>query len=117
MSPRFSCIEFACSSSTPVINVIHSLVSRSARVFSPHAPLTLPRSTQFIEVFFIQVCKPPKTPRNPHQLAKMSADKLPKALQATEDDIQLLLAAQCHLGTKNCDKSMENYVWKRRADG
>lgn len=47
----------------------------------------------------------------------MSADKLPKALQATEDDIQLLLAAQCHLGTKNCDKSMENYVWKRRADG
>lgn len=47
----------------------------------------------------------------------MSADKLPAALQATEDDIQLLLAAQCHLGTKNCDKTMEPYVWKRRADG
>jgi small subunit ribosomal protein SAe len=43
--------------------------------------------------------------------------KLPAALNATEDDIQLLLAAQSHLGTKNCDKSMEQYVWKRRADG
>ncbi|KAK1922091.1 putative 40S ribosomal protein S0 [Papiliotrema laurentii] len=47
----------------------------------------------------------------------MSADKLPAALQATEEDIQLLLSAQCHLGTKNCDKTMEPYVWKRRADG
>ncbi|WRT70403.1 40S ribosomal protein S0 [Kwoniella shivajii] len=47
----------------------------------------------------------------------MSADKLPKALQATEEDVQLLLAAQAHLGTKNCDRTMEPYVWKRRADG
>lgn len=41
----------------------------------------------------------------------------PDVLNATEEDIQLLLAAQCHLGTKNCDKTMEPYVWKRRADG
>jgi len=47
----------------------------------------------------------------------MSSDKLPASLQATEEDIQLLLAAQCHLGTKNCDKTMEPYVYKRRADG
>lgn len=46
-----------------------------------------------------------------------SADKLPAALQASEEDIQLMLSAQCHLGTKNCDKTMEPYVWKRRADG
>ncbi|KAI3635132.1 hypothetical protein MIR68_006698 [Amoeboaphelidium protococcarum] len=39
------------------------------------------------------------------------------ALNYTEEDIQLLLAAQCHLGTKNVDSKMENYVWKRRADG
>ncbi|EIW71840.1 40S ribosomal protein S0 [Tremella mesenterica] len=45
------------------------------------------------------------------------SDKLPAVLQATEEDIQLLLAAQCHLGTKNCDKTMEPYVHKRRADG
>ncbi|KAG6375566.1 40S ribosomal protein S0 [Boletus reticuloceps] len=29
----------------------------------------------------------------------------------------LLLAAQCHIGTKNCDKQMEPYVFKRRVDG
>ncbi|TEB37355.1 40S ribosomal protein S0 [Coprinellus micaceus] len=45
------------------------------------------------------------------------SSKLPSVLSATEDDIQLLLAAQCHIGTKNCDKQMEPYVWKRRADG
>ena len=47
---------------------------------------------------------------------KMSS-KLPSILSATEEDIQLLLAAQCHIGTKNCDKHMEPYVWKRRPDG
>lgn len=47
----------------------------------------------------------------------MSSDKCPPSLAATEEDIQLLLAAQCHLGTKNCDKTMEPYIWKRRADG
>lgn len=46
-----------------------------------------------------------------------NSSKLPAALQASEEDIQLLLSAQCHLGTKNCDKTMEPYVWKRRADG
>ncbi|KAI9509146.1 40S ribosomal protein S2 [Russula earlei] len=46
-----------------------------------------------------------------------SNSKLPSILSATEEDIQLLLAAQCHIGTKNCDKQMEPYVWKRRQDG
>ncbi|KAF8222952.1 40S ribosomal protein S2 [Tricholoma matsutake] len=45
------------------------------------------------------------------------ASKLPSVLSANEEEIQLLLAAQCHIGTKNCDKQMEPYVWKRRADG
>jgi len=45
------------------------------------------------------------------------SSKLPAILSATEEDIQLLLAAQCHIGTKNCDKQMESYVWKRRSDG
>ncbi|CAE6416516.1 unnamed protein product [Rhizoctonia solani] len=45
------------------------------------------------------------------------ASKYPAALNPTEEDIQLLLSAQSHLGTKNCDKQMEPYVWKRRADG
>ena len=29
----------------------------------------------------------------------------------------MMLAAGCHLGTKNCDFQMERYVWKRRSDG
>lgn len=29
----------------------------------------------------------------------------------------MMLASQCHLGTKNCDFQMDRYVWKRRQDG
>jgi small subunit ribosomal protein SAe len=29
----------------------------------------------------------------------------------------MMLAAQCHLGTKNCDYQMERYVYRRRQDG
>jgi len=45
------------------------------------------------------------------------ANRLPSALNATEEDIQLLLSAQCHIGTKNADKQMLPYIWKRRTDG
>ena len=45
------------------------------------------------------------------------SSKLPSVLAATDEEIQLLLAAQAHIGTKNCDKQMLPYVWKRRADG
>lgn len=47
---------------------------------------------------------------------KMSS-KLPSVLSATDEEMQLLLAAHCHIGTKNCEKHMEPYVWKRRTDG
>ena len=50
-------------------------------------------------------------------MSKQTSSKLPAVLSATEDDIQLLLSAQCHVGSKNCDKQMEPYVWKRRQDG
>lgn len=43
--------------------------------------------------------------------------KLPSVLSATDDEIRSLLAAKCHIGTKNCEKAMESYVWKRRQDG
>ena len=45
------------------------------------------------------------------------SSKLPSVLSATDEEIRLLLAAQCHIGGKNCDKQMESYVWKRRSDG
>jgi len=43
--------------------------------------------------------------------------RLPTALAPKEEDVSLLLAAQSHIGTKNCDAKMSPYVWKRRADG
>ena len=45
------------------------------------------------------------------------SSKLPSVLAATDEEIQLLLAAQSHIGSKNCDKQMLSYVWKRRSDG
>jgi small subunit ribosomal protein SAe len=39
------------------------------------------------------------------------------ALSQKEQDIQMMLAAQCHLGTKNCNYQMERYVYRRRNDG
>lgn len=39
------------------------------------------------------------------------------ALSQKEQDIQMLLAAQCHLGTKNCHYQMERYTFRRRKDG
>eukprot|EP00270_Netrium_digitus_P002909 TRINITY_DN132_c0_g1_i5.p1 TRINITY_DN132_c0_g1~~TRINITY_DN132_c0_g1_i5.p1 ORF type:complete len:337 (+),score=110.59 TRINITY_DN132_c0_g1_i5:185-1195(+) len=39
------------------------------------------------------------------------------AMSQKELDIQMMLAAKVHLGTKNCDFQMERYVWKRGADG
>ncbi|XP_042515719.1 40S ribosomal protein SA-like [Macadamia integrifolia] len=40
-----------------------------------------------------------------------------KVLSQKEADIQMMLAADVHLGTKNCDFQMERYVFKRRSDG
>ncbi|KAK1276652.1 40S ribosomal protein SA [Acorus gramineus] len=41
----------------------------------------------------------------------------PNVLSQKELDIQMMLAADVHLGTKNCDFQMERYVFKRRSDG
>jgi hypothetical protein len=43
----------------------------------------------------------------------MAAD--PMAMR--EDDLRLMLAAGCHIGTRNLDPNMEKYVWKTRQDG
>jgi small subunit ribosomal protein SAe len=42
---------------------------------------------------------------------------VPAVLNATEEDIQLLLSAQCHIGAKNANVRMNPYIYKRRADG
>lgn len=43
--------------------------------------------------------------------------KVPAVLNPTEEDIQLLLAAQSHIGAKNLNTHMAPYVFKRRSDG
>ena len=40
-----------------------------------------------------------------------------RALSQAEQDVLMMLAADVHLGTKNCDFQMERYVYKRRSDG
>jgi len=41
----------------------------------------------------------------------------PKVLEPQEADIAKMLACHVHIGTRNLDLSMEQYIWKRRADG
>lgn len=39
------------------------------------------------------------------------------ALTQREEDIQKMLAAQVHIGTRNSDQNMRPYIWRRRNDG
>ena len=50
-------------------------------------------------------------------MAAAAAAAAPRELSQKEVDIQMLLAAEAHLGTKNCHFQMERYVFKRRNDG
>jgi len=38
-------------------------------------------------------------------------------MQPKEEDIQMMLSANVHSGTKNSDSSMKEYIWRRRQDG
>ena len=50
-------------------------------------------------------------------LRGLGEDSAIMALSQREQDIQLMLAASVHLGTKQCDFQMERYVYRRRNDG
>jgi len=41
----------------------------------------------------------------------------PQILNPTAEDVQKLLAAQAHIGTRNLNCQMHSYMWKRRNDG
>lgn len=47
----------------------------------------------------------------------MSQSRCPNVFALTPEDTTLLLAANSQIGSKNCDKSMEPYVFSRRSDG
>ena len=56
--------------------------------------------------------------REPTLAAAMSIlSGLPAVLQPKEEDIQKMLSAQAHMGTRNSDKMMQDYIWRRRQDG
>ena len=38
-------------------------------------------------------------------------------MQPKEEDIQKMLSAQVHIGTRNSDNQMTQYIWRRRNDG
>jgi small subunit ribosomal protein SAe len=42
---------------------------------------------------------------------------LPAVLQPKDEDIQMMLSAGVHTGTRNSDSNMEEYIWRRRNDG
>jgi small subunit ribosomal protein SAe len=42
---------------------------------------------------------------------------LPAILQPKEEDIQMMLSAGVHTGTRNSDSAMQDYIWRRRNDG
>jgi small subunit ribosomal protein SAe len=46
-----------------------------------------------------------------------SFSTLPAILQPKEEDIQMMLSAGVHTGTRNSDDSMKEYIWRRRNDG
>lgn len=46
-----------------------------------------------------------------------SFSTLPAVLQPKEEDIQMMLSAGVHTGTRNSDDSMKDYIWRRRNDG
>lgn len=74
-----------------------------------------------------QVCSTASDRRSTHDLTRrlsrnlksirMAPNNLPAAFAPTSQDIEMLLAAQCHLGSKNLQVHMEPYLWKTRPDG
>lgn len=43
--------------------------------------------------------------------------QFPVSLMPSEDDVAKMLATGVHIGKKNINYQMKNYLWKRRADG
>ena len=56
-------------------------------------------------------------PSSPAAKLKMAPSNLPAIFNPTTSDIEMLLAAQAHLGSKNLQVHMEPYLWKTRPDG
>ncbi|KAI9673819.1 MAG: structural constituent of ribosome [Trizodia sp. TS-e1964] len=47
----------------------------------------------------------------------MAPSNLPAIFDPTSQDMEMLISAQCHLGSKNLQVHMDPYLWKTRPDG
>lgn len=47
----------------------------------------------------------------------MAEENRPSILNSTSQDVEMMIAAHCHMGSKNLGVHMQPYLWKRRADG
>ncbi|KAI7599476.1 hypothetical protein KC319_g10802 [Hortaea werneckii] len=74
-------------------------------------------STPFFSCATTTANSSPPDPFIAYSTAKMAAKNLPAAFNATAQDIEMLLSAQCHIGSKNLQVHMEPYLWKTRPDG
>jgi len=59
--------------------------------------------------------RPKKSISSP-KLSTMSEATMITTKEQKEQDIMKMLAAECHVGTKNADVKMKPYIWRRRAD-
>jgi small subunit ribosomal protein SAe len=50
-------------------------------------------------------------------MTQLASNPGSRVLDATEEDVQRLLASSVHIGTKNLTKQMEKYIHSRRKDG
>lgn len=89
--------------------------SSAVRAPTTQSIFTKIRSLVFRESLEISI--PPSTTKGRFNIDKMAPNNLPAALNATSQDLEMLLAAQSHLGSKNLQVHMEPYLWKTRADG
>ena len=78
-----------------------------------HIDDDLPRTQErhFLRLYY-------RSPDAGLSIAEMSAPvNLPAIFNPTSQDIENLLAAQCHIGSKNLQVHMDPYLWKTRPDG
>lgn len=47
----------------------------------------------------------------------MADESRPSIFNATSQDVEMLIAANSHIGSKNLQVHMQPYLWKRRVDG
>ncbi|QHO21318.1 40S ribosomal protein [Arachis hypogaea] len=105
------------------VQVVAVAAARGRRSASSKPSLVKPSSSGRCHCYYLDLQAFPNLLKRPNSTATMATSAAtttaaaPRQLSQKEQDIQMMLAAEVHLGTKNCDFQMERYVFKRRNDG